>query len=164
MPEAGCVLAFDYGEKRLGVAVGNELLAVAHPLATINVEASEPRFAAIAALIAEWRPQLLIVGLPSYLDGVEHEVSRLARRFARRLHGRFGLPVGLIDERLSSAAASQALNETGRRGRKQKPALDQVAAMLILQSYFDDPQRQLLPLAALANTDRPADREESDHV
>jgi len=78
-----------------------------------------------------------VVGLPAHMDGEEHEISRLARKFANRLHGRFKLPVFLVDERLSSAAASEALNQTGLRGRKQKPALDQVAAMQILQGWFD---------------------------
>ncbi len=140
------ILAFDYGEKRVGVSVGNDGIGVAHPLVTISEEAADPRFAAIEKLIGEWQPALLLVGLPMSLDGEEHEVSRLARKFARRLQGRFNLPVGLIDERLSSAAASQALNETGRRGRQQKPVIDQVAAMQILQSYFDDPEHRLLPL------------------
>ena len=95
------------------------------------------RFAAIASLIDEWRPARLVVGLPAYLDGTEHELSRLARKFANRLHGRFNLPVALVDERLSSAQASQSLKETGIGGRRQKPLLDQVAAQHILQTYLD---------------------------
>ena len=137
MPDGGGVLAFDFGEKRIGVAVGNMSVGIAHPLDTIVSESNDVRFAAIAAMIAEWQPGRLVVGLPSYLDGTEHELSRLCRKFANRLHGRFNLPVMLVDERLTSAEASQSLNEMGIRGRSQKAMLDQVAAQRILQSYFD---------------------------
>jgi len=133
----GGVLAFDFGEKRIGVAVGNLSIGIAHPLDTISSESNDVRFAAIAAMIAEWQPSRLVVGLPSHLDGVEHELSRLCRKFANRLHGRFNLPVTLVDERLTSAEASQSLNEIGIRGRSQKVMIDQVAAQRILQSYFD---------------------------
>lgn len=135
MPDT--VLAFDFGEKRIGVAVGDTAVGIAHPLQTIAAEGNDARFAAIAALIREWRPSRLVVGLPAHLDGAEHELSRLARKFANRLHGRFNLPVTLIDERLSSAAASQSLKEIGLAGRRQKPVLDQVAAQHILQQYLD---------------------------
>ncbi|WP_410499242.1 Holliday junction resolvase RuvX [Chitinibacter sp. S2-10] len=131
------ILGFDFGEVRIGVAMGSTELGIAHPLETIALEGNDKKFARIESLIKEWQPSALVVGLPAYLDGSEHEISRLARKFAHRLNGRFSLPVHLVDERLSSAAATQALNETGLRGRKQKPALDQVAAMQILQAYFD---------------------------
>lgn len=137
MPDDGGVLAFDFGEKRIGVAVGNMSIGIAHPLETISSESNDVRFAAIAVMIAEWQPSRLVVGLPSHLDGTEHELSRLCRKFANRLHGRFNLPVTLVDERLTSAEASQSLNEIGIRGRSQKVMIDQVAAQTILQSYFD---------------------------
>lgn len=131
------LLAFDFGEVRIGVAVGTTELCIPHPVETISFDDNERRFARIGELIAQWQPQRLVVGLPMHLDGAEHELSRLSRKFANRLNGRFNLPVDLVDERLSSVAATQALNETGLRGRKQKTALDQVAAMQILQSWFD---------------------------
>jgi putative holliday junction resolvase len=106
-------------------------------LQTVSGESNEIRFAAIGAMIAEWKPARLVVGLPFYLDGTEHELTRLSRKFARRLEGRFGLPTVMVDERLTSAEASQSLNEIGIRGRSQKAVLDQVAAQRILQSYFD---------------------------
>lgn len=134
---AGTVLAFDFGLKRIGVAVGDTAVKLAHPLTTIAEEGNDKRFAAIAALIAEWHPALLVVGLPAHLDDTEHEMSALCRRFARRLEGRYGLKTLLVDERLSSAAASEDLAEIGIRGRKQKAALDQVAAQRILQSFLD---------------------------
>lgn len=131
------VLAFDFGEARIGVAMGSTELGIPHPLETIAFEDNERRFVRIGQLIAEWAPQSLVVGLPCHMDGAEHAMTRLARKFANRLHGRFALPVFLVDERLSSAAASSALDEAGLRGRKQKPALDQVAAMQILQGWLD---------------------------
>lgn len=137
LTKTGPVLAFDFGEKRIGVAVGDWEVKIAHPVETIAEEGNEARFAAIDRLIRVWRPRELVVGLPAFLDGEEHELSRLCRRFARRLEGRFNLPVVLVDERLSSMAASQSLNEIGLRGRSQKPVLDQVAAQHILQSFFD---------------------------
>lgn len=137
LTKTGPVLAFDFGEKRIGVAVGDWEVKIAHPVETIAEEGNAARFTAIERLIREWSPRELVVGLPAFLDGEEHELSRLCRRFARRLEGRFNLPVVLVDERLSSMAASQSLNEIGLRGRSQKPVLDQVAAQHILQSFFD---------------------------
>ena len=133
----GTILAFDFGEKRIGVAIGEQMLGIAHPLTTINAEATDERFRLIGELIAEWRPVQLVVGLPLSMDGEEHKLTLLSRKFARRLNGRFGLPVTMVDERLSSSEASQTLREIGIGGRKQKPMLDQVAAQHILQSYFD---------------------------
>ena len=133
----GAILAFDFGKKRIGVAVGNLELGLAHPLATVSDENTVRRFDTIASLIAEWQPVLLVVGLPVYADGTEHELSRLSRRFARRLEGRFGIKTVLVDERYTSVSASAVLREAGVKKKKRKPVLDQVAAQLILQSYFD---------------------------
>jgi putative Holliday junction resolvase len=134
------VLAFDFGEKRIGVAVGETMLKTAHAQTTIDSEINEVRFAEIAKLIAEWQPSLLMVGLPTYLDGKPHQLTLLAKKFAQRLEGRFNLPVMMIDERLSSAEASQQLAEASIKGRKQKAFIDAVAAQVILQSYFDSKQ------------------------
>ncbi len=134
---SGPVLGFDFGLKRIGVASGEHMLGIAHPLTTLNAESNDDRFNLIADLIKEWKPTTLVVGLPLSLDGEEHEVTLLCKKFARRLDGRFNLPVVMIDERLSSAEASQSLKEIGIKGRKQKPMLDQIAAQVILQSYFD---------------------------
>lgn len=133
----GSVLAFDFGEKRIGVALGEHLLGIAHPLTTINTEINSDRFRIIGDLITEWKPVTLVVGLPLTLDGEEHQLTLLCKRFANRLEGRFRLPVVMIDERLTSAEASQTLDGLGIGGRKQKPMIDQVAAQHILQSYFD---------------------------
>ena len=134
---ASTVLAFDFGEQRIGVAVGEHLLASANPLTTIDNESNTIRFDVITALVKEWQPKLLVVGLPLSLNGTNNNVSQLCKKFARRLNGRFNLPVILVDERYSSVEASDMLNQSGIKGRAQKAMLDQVAAQTILQSYFD---------------------------
>ena len=133
----GTYLGFDFGEVRIGVAVGERLVALAHPLETLATPNNDERFARIATLLHDWQPEGLVVGLPTHADGTPHEMTRLARRFAQRLHGRFGLPVFLVDERHTSLVAEEMLREAGLRGRRQKPALDQIAAQLLLQTYFD---------------------------
>lgn len=130
------ILAFDYGTKRIGIAIGDARLQTAHPLTTIESEKNEQRFAVIKSLIEQWQPDLLIVGLPVYMDGQEHELTERAHRFARQLTGRFALPVELIDERLTSVAADEMLRESGLAARKYKTKRDQIAAQLILQNYY----------------------------
>ncbi|NDV11957.1 Holliday junction resolvase RuvX [Crenobacter caeni] len=136
MPE-GSVLGFDFGERRIGVALGETLIGIAHPHATIDTVVNDERFAAIARLITDWQPVALVVGLPTHADGTPHEMTRLATRFGNRLKSRYGLPVYMVDERHTSQVAESMLGEAGVRGRKQKPVLDQVAAQAILQSFFD---------------------------
>ena len=138
-PISGTLLAFDFGTKRIGIAVGNTISATARPLSTINDEKNDTRFAVVAALLQEWQPAALVVGLPCNDDGTPHEMTALCRRFANRLKGRFGLPVLLVDERYTSAAASAVLDDEGIHGRKQKSLIDQYAAQQILQAYFDEP-------------------------
>ena len=133
----GTVLAFDFGEKRVGTAVGETAIGIAHPLTTIHAADKLRRYAAIEAMIREWRPALLVVGLPSHLDGTEHEISRLARKFAAELARRFSLPVEFIDERLTSAAAESTLGESGVASHKRKAVVDSVAAQHILQDFLD---------------------------
>ena len=99
-------LAFDFGLKRVGVASGNTVLGAAHALTTISDE-GDRRFARIEALIAEWQPDALVVGVPFHPDGAEHDNTRRARRFARQLHGRFRLPVHEVDERYSTTEAAR---------------------------------------------------------
>ncbi len=136
MREAGTVLAFDFGEKRIGVAVAELAIGIAHPLQTIHAEDNKTRFAAIGALIAEWKPAHIVVGEPRHADGGAHETARLARRFAQRLDGRFGVPVAMIDETLSSHAAAQRLRDQGLRGGKLEAMLDSAAASEILASWL----------------------------
>jgi putative Holliday junction resolvase len=133
----GTVLAFDYGERFLGVAVGESGVRVAHPLVTIDARAAADRIRAIAALVDEWRPVELVVGLPLGLAGDRHDLTRRAERFARSLEARFRLPVTLVDERLSSAEAADRLRAAGRGGRRGKRLVHPVAAQVILQDFFD---------------------------
>jgi putative holliday junction resolvase len=129
MPEdrGATVLAFDFGLKRIGVAVGETELGTAHPLATI----SAPGFDSISKLITEWRPSQLVVGLPLAANG-EHPLAKRVERFARQLEGRFHLPVARVDERFSSVEAQSRL-----RGVKRK-RVDAVAAQLLLEQYFHE--------------------------
>ncbi len=128
MPEraARTVLAFDFGLKRIGVAVGEPELRTAHPLRAVS------QFSQVEKLIAQWQPGALVVGLPTSVQGVPHAMTRQAEDFARRLERRFKLPVARVDERFYSVEAESRL-----RGIKRK-AVDSVAAQLILEQYFDE--------------------------
>jgi len=126
LEQARTVLAFDFGIKRIGVAVGEAEFGTAHPLPGI----AAPGFAAIEKLVKEWRPDALVVGLPVAERG-EHPLAKRVQRFARQLEGRFRLPVERVDERYTSVAAESLL-----RGAKSKKAVDSVAAQLILEQYF----------------------------
>jgi putative holliday junction resolvase len=136
-PRAGTILAFDFGTRRIGVAVGEAVTGLAHPLATIEAQRTEDRFTAIAALIDEWHPTLVLVGLPTHADSTEHELTARAHRFARQLVGRFGVAVELADERFTTRAATEALSAVGVTAREQRRVRDRVAAQLILQAYLD---------------------------
>ena len=135
------MLAFDFGEKRIGVAVGDIGVGIAHPLATVHAEDNATRFSVIGKLVDEWRPGRFVVGLPMHADGTEHETSRLARRFAQRLEGRFGVPATLVDERLTSRAAETRLRESGITGHKLEQSLDAAAACEILAAFFAGEQQ-----------------------
>ncbi len=128
-PDEAVLLAFDFGLKKIGVAVGNTLTRQARPLAILRAETRAQRFEGVSRLLAEWQPHRVVVGLPLTLDGGEQDASRQARRFANQLAGRYGLEVLLVDERGSSLEA-QALR--GRHGDE-----DDVAAAVILQRHFD---------------------------
>jgi putative Holliday junction resolvase len=138
----GTVLAFDYGERRTGVAVGDAHLRTAHPLPAVAA-AGAARMAAIAKLVQEWRPVLLVVGLPLGSDGGAHRLGQKVARFARELEVRFCLPVAQVDERYTSTEAESRMREAvgARRAAQASRArkLDSYAAQLILQQYFDEP-------------------------
>lgn len=138
----GTILAFDFGTRRIGVAVGEMMLGTARPLTTIAAEANEARFQAIGKLIAEWQPARLLVGLPLTLEGEAHDMTERCRRFARQLEGRFRLPVAMVDERLSSASADEALRAQGLDWQARKAVVDAEAAAILLQDYFDQGQHQ----------------------
>ena len=138
MSLAGTVLAFDFGTKRIGVAVGTTEVAIANPLGAIEAEANAQRFASIDAFVAEWQPVAIVVGRPRHADGSAHETARLAERFARRLRERFRLPIVFVDETLSSAEAESRLREARTRASR-KADVDAMAAAVILQSFLDSP-------------------------
>ena len=127
LPSPRSFLAFDYGQRRVGVAVGNTLLGQAQALQTVAAE-GEARFVALAGLIAQWQPDALVVGVPFHPDGAEHDMTRQARRFARQLQGRFRLPVHEVDERYTS---TEALAQ-GAQGA----GVDAAAAALILEQFL----------------------------
>jgi putative Holliday junction resolvase len=133
------LLAFDFGVRRIGVALGTTRLGTARPLTTIDAEGNDERFAAIGALIDEWRPDRLVVGVPLHADGTPHEMTARARRFARQLEGRYALPVVEVDERHTTELARTALRDAGKGGREHRALRDAVAAQLILQAYLDAP-------------------------
>jgi putative Holliday junction resolvase len=135
--ERGTVLAFDLGLKRTGVASGELGIGVAHALSVIQAQSTAARLVAIDALIAEWQPVLLVLGLPTHEDGSEHTMTRVARNCAKKLESRFNRPVFLVDERYTSTAAADELHACGVHGKKNRALLDAVAAQLILQGFFD---------------------------
>ena len=127
------LLAFDYGEKRIGVAVANSLTKSARPLVVLQNRSREYRFEAVGKLIGEWKPAVLVVGLPMHPDGAPHEMTQLAKRFGNQLNGRFNLPVTWVDERYSSVEAKAGI----RAGHGRADMLDAEAASIILQQYLD---------------------------
>jgi putative Holliday junction resolvase len=146
IPQRGSVLAFDFGLKRIGIAIGDWENRLAHPLETLSGEDNDARFGRIGTLIQEWRAVQLVCGLPFSMDGTEHDMTRRARRFANQLNGRFSLPVALVDERLTSFDADLRLREAGVKGSARKGLDDAVAAQQILQDYFDHAYATSLPV------------------
>lgn len=128
MPEE-TLLAFDYGTRKIGIAIGNTLTRHARPLEIIHAERRDLRFARIAELLREWQPQRVIVGLALAADGGEQEATARCRRFANQMHGRFGVTVELVDERGSSMLAQALLGNNDDD--------DAMAAAVILQRYLD---------------------------
>lgn len=132
----GQILAFDFGLARIGVAVGQPITGTATPLNTLKAKSGIPDWSLVEKLIKEWQPSLLLVGEPFNMDDTDQQITLLARKFANRLHGRFGLPFELCDERLTSAAARQEIFEYGGYKKLKKTQIDSVAAALILESWF----------------------------
>lgn len=135
-------MGFDFGTVRIGVAIGETMTGLAHPLTMIPSEPVARRFEQIGALLAEWQPHQIVVGLPTALDGTEYEMTQRCRRFGNQLHGRFNLPVAWVDERLSSAEAEQRLQQAGQSGRDSKAHVDAVAAQILLQQWLDQRAQQ----------------------
>jgi len=136
---SGTLLGFDFGERRIGIAVGETSTAIASPLAALESPSNDARFEAIEKLVREWHPVAFVVGRPKHADGAPHEVARLASKFARRLAARYALPVFFVDETLTSAEAETRLRESRTRAGSRSD-VDALAAALILQSYLDNPE------------------------
>ena len=132
------LLAFDYGDLRIGVAVGQTVTATASPLESVAMRGAEPDWDALDRIARTWQPDALVVGLPLNMDGTEQAVTRRARRFQRALGARFGLPVHLVDERLSTREARERLHLRGQPDAEDDP----VAAQVILEDWLASSRRQ----------------------
>lgn len=132
----GSVLGFDYGTRSIGVAVGQAVTGTATPLAALKAQDGIPDWQHIEQLINEWQPTLCVVGLPLNMDGTEQPITVRARKFANRLHGRFGVQVIMQDERLTTASAKEFLFERGGYKSLAKDAIDSASACIILEDYL----------------------------
>jgi len=132
------LLGFDFGRQRIGVAVGQELIGQASPLETLGSVGNKPDWASIQRLIDRWQPDALVVGIPLEMDGGEQDMTLAARRFARQLEGRTGLPVFGADERLSSIAATGMAFDSGRTSRRGRVVVDDIAAKVILDTFMTE--------------------------
>lgn len=132
------LLGFDYGLKNIGVAIGQELTQTASPLAVIKARDGIPNWDEIEALLTEWQPELLIVGLPLNMDGTEQTITAAARKFGNKLNGRFQIAVAWQDERLSTFEALKQLGIRSKLRSKNRGDVDRISAQLILQSWLNE--------------------------
>ena len=135
-PGERLILAFDFGTRRIGVAVGNEMLRSATALEPLPARDGIPDWTQVTRLIEEWRPDLFVVGLPINMDDSESEMSTRARKFGNRLYGRYGKPCEMVDERGSTREAKTLAREAGHRGNYREDSVDGLAAALILEGWF----------------------------
>jgi putative Holliday junction resolvase len=137
-----CVLGFDFGLRRIGVASGNHISQSARPLPILMVKAGEPDWARVDTLLAEWKPVALVVGLPLTLDGGEQKITQAARAFATVLGNRSNLPVHLVDERHTSQEAARQFasqRKAGAARRRDAANIDSLAAAVILEGWLSQP-------------------------
>lgn len=136
------IIGFDFGQLRIGVAIGQGLTQTTRPIDTVVVKQYKPDWDHISRLLEKWQPDLVIIGLPLTEDGGEQEMSKRARRFANQINGRYQLPIELVDERFSSAEAEHIIRDARRSGqlkrKNSKRAIDQVAAELIIQTWWSE--------------------------
>ncbi len=137
MSQVRTFLGFDFGMKNIGVAVGQDLTHTANPLTVIKAREGIPNWGQIQALIDQWQPQQLIVGLPFNMDGTEQEMTQASRRFGNRLNGRFHLPVEWQDERLSTFETLDQLGIQSKMQSNNREDVDRISAQLILQSWLN---------------------------
>lgn len=132
------IIAFDFGMKRIGVAIGQTITGTANPLETIEAEGGIPNWSKIDAIITKWRPDTLVVGIPYNMDGTEQPITNAARRFMAQLKERMNLPVFGMDERLTTIAARQQLFELGGYKALKEISVDSFAAKIILESWMQE--------------------------
>jgi len=132
-----CIIAFDYGVKSIGVAVGQRITGTASPLSAIKATNGIPSWQTLEALFNEWQPQQVIVGFPTNMDGTEQPITARARKFSRQIHSRFKIATQGHDERLTTVAAKERLFELGGYKKLTKGKIDSVSAVLILESWFE---------------------------
>lgn len=133
----GNIIGFDFGQRRIGVAIGNNVSKTAQALITIESATNNQKFEAIQKIMEEWMPVSIVVGVPFNVDGSEHKVTNLSKKFAKQLEEKYSLPTHLIDERYTSIEASHELKDKKIDVKKKKLLIDQIAAKIILQSYLD---------------------------
>lgn len=150
------ILGFDFGTKRIGIAIGQEVTGTVNPLTTVHAVKQKPDWDSISKIIAEWQPDLLVVGLPLHMDGTEQEMTHAAKRFSNQLNGRYQVPVALMDERLSSNEAESIINErsTSRSVFPDKAQIDMISAQLILQSWMSLQEKEQNESVATQQTDK----------
>jgi putative holliday junction resolvase len=130
------IMAFDFGAKRVGIAVGESALRTAHALSTVAVPAAQ-LLDAISKIVEEWKPARFVVGRPAHEDGTPHAMTERCERFANQLSARFRLPSSFVDERYTSIDAETALNAQGIYAKNQRGKSDSLAAAFILERYFE---------------------------
>ncbi|MFP3976919.1 MULTISPECIES: Holliday junction resolvase RuvX [Marinobacter] len=137
MPERGqrSVMAFDFGLRRIGVAMGQEMIGTGQPLTMIPADNGTPDWAQLEKLLVEWQPDLVLVGLPLNMDGSENDMCGRARKFGKRLHGRFHVPIEMVDERLTSYEAKGQVMAAGGSRDYGRHGVDDRAAVLILETW-----------------------------
>lgn len=132
------VIAFDFGTKSIGCAVGQSITATAQPLPAFKAQEGIPQWQQIEQCLTQWQPNLVVVGLPLNMDGTEQDLTQKAKKFANRLHGRFGVQVVLHDERLTTTEARANIFQRGGFRALTKSKVDSIAACLILESWFEN--------------------------
>ena len=133
-------MGFDFGTKKIGVAIGQKLTQTASPLPEIPAKDGQPHWETVAALIAEWQPDAFVVGIPLNEDGTDNALTKRAKKFGNRLHGRFGLPLFTTNEHLSSYDARDQIQQYSGRAAKSSRQIDSVAAALIIETWFAEPE------------------------
>jgi putative holliday junction resolvase len=131
------LICFDFGLNSIGVATGQGALSIATPLKELRAKDGIPDWSQVENLLSEWQPKTILVGLPLNMDGSESPLSQRARKFGNRLHGRYGIEVEMVDERLTSRSAKEEMSELGHKGNYKDKPIDSVAACLILEQYFN---------------------------